>query len=471
MEPFYRLNIDPQAATDLAEKGATVLMLSVPVGSYVGVDHQAFSAGPKFKGVKMLTPGPHFFATHPVGDGSVSAPPTGFFAHLKPRQVLVKVWDTATEQLLDMSDNDEAERYAEGVRRFEFDSFLAPYDLSRSRRWSGLSNYVTDNLISKLSPVGNNISIIAEAEDPELVHPKTEAERQLVEQLKEGRRRLAERFGNMEDDDTTHAMVHNVSEGVEVEASTRKDSQGDQHTEGEERPLSMEGANPSSSTSLCGWGRCFYTHLPDRLVKRKGLSPAELTAINLDKSLVLITSAHRYDGDLTMLVGELQFAFVAFVYGQSLDGFLQWKSLLVLFLACEEAALGQHQDTFSALLRAVRYQLQVSLIDGKESMLFPGSGRHVPGDAPEGPASIGLPLIEELLPDSFLRKSFGGFFHTLQDNMDRVSNQLHREVQVLKKVLRAGLGWDFDIRILGEDDSEDEDDMPVIVDVNEPYVL
>jgi hypothetical protein len=34
----------------------------------------------------------------------------------------------------------------------------------------------------------------------------------------------------------------------------------------------------------------------------------------------------RYGGSLEPLLGELQFAFVAFVYGQSLDGFSQVRA-------------------------------------------------------------------------------------------------------------------------------------------------
>ena len=56
-------------------------------GSYIGVDHQAFAAGPKFRGVKMLPPGPHFFSCRPVGGSGDVAPTTGFFVHLAAKQV------------------------------------------------------------------------------------------------------------------------------------------------------------------------------------------------------------------------------------------------------------------------------------------------------------------------------------------------------------------------------------------------
>jgi A1 cistron-splicing factor AAR2 len=58
-----------------------------------------------------------------------------------------------------------------------------------------------------------------------------------------------------------------------------------------------------------------------RLVKVAGATAAELTALNLDKTPLLeelIVS--RYGGQDDAILGELQFAFVAFVFGQSLDG-------------------------------------------------------------------------------------------------------------------------------------------------------
>ena len=91
----------------------------------------------------------------------------------------------------------------------------------------------------------------------------------------------------------------------------------------------------SKRVGHAGGGRCFYTRLPTRLVKQPGLSAAELTARNLDKSPVLLDAVEAWwggrflpstaggVGPLAGLLGELQFAFVAFVYGQSLDGFSQ----------------------------------------------------------------------------------------------------------------------------------------------------
>ena len=69
--------------------------------------------GPRFKGVKMLPPGPHFVSCNATrhggsgGGGADFAPTVGFFAHMPPRSVVVRRWDPHEELLLPIEDNEE----------------------------------------------------------------------------------------------------------------------------------------------------------------------------------------------------------------------------------------------------------------------------------------------------------------------------------------------------------------------------
>ncbi len=330
----------------------------------------------------------------------------------------------ATEQLLDMPDADEAQRYEAAVQRMELDAHLAPYDLSGCARWSSLSCHVSAALISALSPVGGNISVMAEADDPDLLQPKTEAERQLVQQLQQGRAKLSERMASLGIAPPTELPPR--AKASEVRSATLQ-GDVDMDTGGDEsRPPVASSSSASSS------GRCFYTRLPARLVKQRGLSASELTAVNLDKSPVLLAAAAKRlaslspsieggkeggqgrGGSLRGLLGELQFAFVAFVYGQSLDGYAQWKELLTLMLGCEHAVMGRGeagQAEFVEVVRVARAQLQASLC-GDGPPAADGGGPAADEQRQESP--FGLPMVEELLPDSFLRKMFGKFFGMLQ---------------------------------------------------------
>jgi A1 cistron-splicing factor AAR2 len=46
---------------DEARKRASLLCLDVPQGTLFGVDLQAWTTGPLFKGVKIIPPGTHIF--------------------------------------------------------------------------------------------------------------------------------------------------------------------------------------------------------------------------------------------------------------------------------------------------------------------------------------------------------------------------------------------------------------------------
>ncbi len=69
--------------------------------------------GPRFKGVKMLPPGPHFVSCNATrhggsgGGGADFAPTVGFFAHVPPRSVVVRRWDPHEELLMPIEDNEE----------------------------------------------------------------------------------------------------------------------------------------------------------------------------------------------------------------------------------------------------------------------------------------------------------------------------------------------------------------------------
>lgn len=67
--------------------------------------------------------------------------------------------------------------------------------------------------------------------------------------------------------------------------------------------------------------RVAYTPLPGPLVKQPGLSPAQLSALNLDPSPLLAQLlAEGYGGQGQLLLGEMQYAFLAFLLAASLAG-------------------------------------------------------------------------------------------------------------------------------------------------------
>jgi A1 cistron-splicing factor AAR2 len=173
----------------------------------------------------------------------------------------------------------QAERYRQAVRSFQLDAHLAPYDLSSWNAWRGLSSHVTAAVIDRLQPVGGNINVLAEA-DPELLHPTTQAEAALYEQLKQGHERQQQRQQAQQGKEQAsgngdEAMQQDQQPGAGAAAGSPDQQQQQQQAQGQRQEDSKRWSSAPHA------GRCYFVPLP-RLVKRGGLSPEELTGEQRD---------------------------------------------------------------------------------------------------------------------------------------------------------------------------------------------
>jgi A1 cistron-splicing factor AAR2 len=103
-------------------------------------------------------------------------------------------------------------------------------------------------------------------------------------------------------------------------------------------------------------------------------------------------------------------------------GFLQWKALLGLLFACDDAALQTHTPLFVALLQVVSAQLSFALT--------------TEGNTDE--ASMGMDAafgesLADLLNDSFLKDTAQGFFDSLMEAEDVPKDLWHQ--------VRVALAW------------------------------
>ncbi|XP_004490901.1 uncharacterized protein [Cicer arietinum] len=250
----------------------------------------------------------------------------------------------------------------------EFDRQLGPYNLSHFEDWKRLSNFITKSIIERLEPIGGEISVECE-NDMFRNTPKTSMEEALDKQLKVG----------------------------------------------------------SSAKSGGKFQRkgCYYTSIP-RVVKCKGMSGQELTSLNLDKTQLLETLlAKDYGGSEDLLLGELQFAFVAFLMGQSLEAFLQWKSLVSLLFGCTEAPFNTRTRLFTKFIKVIYYQLKYGLQKDRTDDTRP-------------------PLLDDswLSTDSFLHYLCKDFFSLVLDG-SVVDGDLLKWTRKFKELLENNLGWEF----------------------------
>lgn len=332
---------------------------------------QSFVTGPKFCGVKMMPPGVHFVAyaatgaaKQPVQGGTADTPqpPTSsgvaawFWLDAAPASVTVRRWCAATELLLPLADDDEAERYAAGVRRFVFDAGLAPYNLGGLAIWKQLTPHVTSRTITRIMAGLANASVAAEA-DPGAGRPPTAAEAALDAALAAGR-----------------------AAGASSSAP----------------------ADPPTSTSTTAVGPPTFTHFPRVAPSARGAPPSAATAANVDKSghlAAIIASCYRGDGDA--LLGELEAAFIAAWAGHSLSALACWGDGVRLLLGCTDAVVGDYAPFFASALAMLRAQLGVSLGDGGSC-----------GDSPAAPTVIDA---DALFEDAFLKRALRGFYEGLAE--------------------------------------------------------
>lgn len=379
--------MDQQTALELVKRGAALLLLDVPQYTLIGIDTQMFSSGPNFMGIKMIPPGIHFvYYSSSNREGNEFSPVIGFFVDAQPSQVIVRKWDTEEERFVKLSEEEE-ERYSEAVKSMEFDRQLGPYTLDRYGDWMRLCNYITKDTAQRIEPIGGEITVACETDMAGSI-PQSSMEKALAEQLK------------------------NSKFAKPVEKSQRKG--------------------------------CYYTPIP-RFVKNRGLSKEELTNLNVDKTQLLERILmEEYDGSEDLLLAELQFAFIAFLMGQSLEAFLQWKLLVSLLFGCTEAPLHTRSGLFTKFARVIYYQLKY------------GFQRDQKGTYPEKGASA---LLDEswLSTDSFLHHLCKDFFSLVLE-APVVDGDLLSWTRKLKEMLEDSLGWDFQ-----QNNEEDDEYAPVVV--------
>ncbi|KAK3003218.1 hypothetical protein RJ639_018891 [Escallonia herrerae] len=355
---------------------------------------EMFTAGPAFKGIKMIPPGPHFiYYSSSSRVGNEFSPVIGFFIYTSPAEVIVRKWDQLEEQLVRLSEEEE-ERYSQAVKSLEFDRQLGPYTLSQFQDWKRLSSYITESVIKSIEPIGGDITVACE---PEMIgkFSGTSTEKALAEQLKNSR-------------------------------------------------LSGPADKPKKRS-------CYYTSIP-RVIKHKGLSGQELTSLNLDKTQLLESLlVKEYEGSEDLMLAELQFGFVAFLMGQSLEAFLQWKSLVSLLLGCTQAPLHTRSQLFTKFIKVIYYQLKYGFCQD-------------PSDT--GTAAKGVfTLLDEtsLSADSFLHHLCKDFFSLVLE-APVVDGDLLSWTRKFKQLLEDSLGWHFqqNSTVDGIDFDEGDEFAPVV---------
>ncbi|KAI7905954.1 A1 cistron-splicing factor [Cokeromyces recurvatus] len=287
--------MDQDLANKLFEVGAFVLFLDAPANLEFGIDYNAWTIGPLFKGVKLIPPGLHFIYFSTTSKEGKEGIRTGFFHFFESREILVRQWNPQIEDIRDESELDpnQVERLRYNIR--EFDRNMGPYPLDPPvyyERWKKLTNYITPGLVRRILPNNGKVS------------------------------HLPDKSANLNpENDVAIAKDKRLGKAIEKEEG-------------------ME-----------------FTDFDLRRSFPKGATGEEVTRWSLDKSWLARELLKKvYHHDYQVMLGELQLAFVCLLMAQNFSGFNQWKNLVHLLCSCTEL-IEEKPDMFIDFMDVLQFQL------------------------------------------------------------------------------------------------------------------
>jgi len=177
----------------------------------------------------------------------------------------------------------------------------------------------------------------------------------------------------------------------------------------------------------------YFTTIPDIRKLARGINSAsDITSIAMDKSCILHRLIQKeYSGDEYLILGEMQFAFLCFLLGQSYEGFIQWKAIVHL-LCTSESALNSLPALYSNFITALYYQL-----------------KQAPDDF----------FLDPLSENNFLSYDLRYLFESLLDTT--LNEQLLNKGNKFRKLVEKRFGFSF--TAIDQLDSNNED-APIIVE-------
>lgn len=246
---------------------------------------------------------------------------------IEKSEVIVFKWDYKQEDFIKLA-SEEANPYVSSVRSYEFDKYLGCYPHENYTHWLRLSNHLSWPFVVQCQPSANRI----------LAHSKPLSENEYVI--------IKENLVN-------HGISSEISDNFK--------------------------------------GSIDFNFAPISKLKIPiNKSPSQITFENLDKSSFLeFLIQNHYQNNQNFILAEIQFCFIGFLFGQSIECFEQWKKIILLMLNCESSMkIVQRNVLFTNFCVLLQNQLA------------------------EVPQDFFLDIIEE---KNFLHASLSGFKEIIQD--------------------------------------------------------
>ncbi|KAL0832951.1 hypothetical protein ABMA28_001086 [Loxostege sticticalis] len=397
--------MDQETAKKLLVEGGTFIFLGVPEETQFGIDMQCWNTEEDFRGIKMIPPGLHYIHYSAVskGTGDVS-PRSGFMHYFEQKEFVVKMWDKKMEDISKDGISDESiQRLKDNL--FNIDKHLAPYPYEIWQKWKLLTTHITAELAAKFSPENGIIRSSVE------LMSMTDEERPRGVKIQEPMESQEE---NSEESPPTDPQEGSSTSGQSDAKRVKR------ITNEEKLDAMLPNLKPTPGTSLR------LTEIPQDKYP-PGSTPEEITKHYLDQSYTLELMIEQHEEPLH-IIGELQFAYICFLIGHSLDAFEHWKSLVILFCSCDDA-ISKYKTVFYHFVKTLETQIE------------------------EMPEEF---LADIVMNKNLVYKKLREFFRTVY--MGNIEGRLLKVIDDFKHNLTEKLQWDFT-----ELDADEEDERPVVV--------
>ncbi|ROT73868.1 hypothetical protein C7M84_007672 [Penaeus vannamei] len=311
--------MDQETARLMFEEGGTLVLLGMPYGTEFGIDMNSWNIAEKFKGVKMIPPGLHFIYYSAVNREGDTAPRTGFFHVFKQREVLVRHYDPATEDLKPDTDEEEVARIRSNLRNL--DRNLGAYPIESWKKWVSLSQHVSPSELQRMEPISGKICSV-----PELIHQNNPSEAgDVATSPSTSGKSPAGVFSN-------HSYLKDPDKGTQSPGEDNKIEQITEYSDSAEK----EGSAPKKKLPA----------LPN-MVQKPG------TEMRFSK---FPARPYREGATPKSLLAELQLAFICFLVAQVWEGWEHWRKL-VLALCSAEEFICQNPALYEKFLSALHFQV------------------------------------------------------------------------------------------------------------------
>lgn len=252
----------------------------------------------------MIPDGVHYVYCASKSPYNDLAPRVGFLHYFKRGEILIREWSQEQEELKvrEKGDTEHEKRcIRENIKHL--DKYLAPYNYEELRKWVSLTNYLNENTLERLSPLGGMIRNTAEF----LSCPDSERPR-----------------------GKPSCSIRNIKiKSVEDETKYLPDLQ------------MINGTMPN------------YTKLPERYTK--DTPAAEITFNNVD-TINLVDQVLGQFNNNNLFLEEVQYSFILYLCGLSIDSLSHWRKILSIF-SNSDRAVAKHKNFYKKFVNVVKFQI------------------------------------------------------------------------------------------------------------------